>query len=343
MSPNFTIGAPAITRLFANLIKTTLACNTVLCDLDYFKMADGNTDISRLIEKGNSSSESFKAVAAYFKANTGRTVERSDELFDRAAAEMKEFVMALSAAKIKLLFAQVSEPQGTSKPAFIRSRSNYNNGSPFSRGSSSKASVHTPAKTRSVGFGDADAPDETSEVNSSADSPVADSGIDASRTSTPRAFTPQTRVPQTPTPSRKPRSIADQSSMSRRVTSQPLGFGDASDSEDIKDNKDTKDNDSFDVSMSEAELSDMSLVSDFIDPSHEKYDVEYAVIEFIQESVRTKRAMSDVSKEVLAIIRDTHRNPKQRSITNALGYENDIEDMPSPIMQWVLKNVSHSG
>ena len=91
------------------------------------------------------------------------------------------------------------------------------------------------------------------------------------------------------------------------------------------------------IEMTPSEVNDMSFVSDFID-SNEEYSVQHSVAEFIRESVRSKRATSDISKEVLGVIRHMRASPGERSVENALGYEDSIIDMPSKIMQWVLNN-----
>jgi len=338
MSPDFTMGYKSVTKLFTRLIADTIKSNKVLSEDDYFKMASGEADYNRLKEKSISSGDSFKEIAAYFKANTGKMVERNDELFDRAAEEMRQFVLALSAAKVKLLFSHISEPQGTSKPAYFNQRPSYNKAN-YSRGSSSKASVQTPGKKQSIGFADDDAPAEQPEAESNAGESAGTGSV---------INTPQTPTPQTPTPMRRPYagSAAGMSSATRRTIS--VGFADDSDEEPVKttaskmESLKVSGNTDFNVNISDDELRDLSIVSDFIDPSNEQYDVEPAVIEFIQESVRTKRAMSDISKELITIIRDTHNNPDERSISNALGYDDDIQNMASPIMQWVLKNVLKS-
>jgi hypothetical protein len=338
MSPNFTMGFKSITRLFTTLIRSTSKSNSTLTERDYIKMAEGDPDYNKLKARTVSSHDVFKDLAAYFKANTGKTIDRNEELFERAAEEMKQLTLALSAAKVKLLFAHISEPSGTAKPAYFSQRTNYNNTN-YSRGSSSKASVAaTPAKKQTIGFADEETPAE----NTVAESIESSKGI--SDDTTPKVMTPQT-----PTPAKIPyaASAAGQSNTTRRTVS--IGFADEDSDDNHADNiipehqsVSGKNNTDFNVVISEDELADLSLVSDFIDPSNEDYVVEPAILEFIQESIRTKRAVSDVSKEVLTVIRNTHSDKSQRSISNALGYDDEIVDVPSPIMQWVMHNLVKS-
>lgn len=324
MSPNFTIGAKALTKLFAGLILSTTGCNDSLTEEDYFKMATEDPDYRKLINRSNSTGESFKAIAAYFKANDGRMIERNDELFDRAAQEMREFVLALSAVKIKTLFAQINEPPGASKPAYFSRRTDYNKAQ-YSRGSSSRASAQTPGKKQSIGFADDDNSQEQSTPVSTVES---DSGIS----------TPRSNMPHTPINPRYAGSVGGQSSATRRTTN--IGFAESDDEDTIpEESEHTGTTISFNDNISDNEMVDLSYVSDFIDPSNDDYNVEPAIGEFLQEAIRTKRAISDVSKEVVTIIRETRADSKQRSIANALGMEGGIIDMPHPIMQWVLKNV----
>ena len=329
------MGAKTVTKLFADLISSTASSNSVLSEIDYFRMASGDPDYNKLKERGVSSAEIFKDIAAYFKANTGRTVERNDELFERAAEEMREFIIALSSAKIKLLFAHISEPQGVAKPAYFAQRPNYNK-TQYSRGSSSKASVQTPGKRQSIGFGDDDAPTED---------PARESVEGSVGTASTSKNLSVPHTPQTPTPARRSyaKSTTERSSVTRRTVS--IGFADDDeDDEPVKSHSSKSDSikpessTDFDVNISESELRDLALVSDFIDPSNEGYNVEPVVLEFVQEAIRTKRAMSEIARDVVIIIRATHSNSQHRSIENALGYEDEIVDMDSAIVKWVLTN-----
>ncbi|PHH59215.1 hypothetical protein CDD81_3557 [Ophiocordyceps australis] len=237
---------------------------------------------------------------------------------------MREFVIALSASKIKLMFAQVSEPSGTSKPAYFNSRPGYNRTS-YSKGSSSKASTHTPGKKQSVGFEDEDIIEDPSKASPNVNSPENAKFTDSAP-----------RTPQTAAVMKHPMSAAGRSTASRRSVS--IGFADSDSDSESKTVNDKE----FDVVVSDRELQDLSYVSDFIDPASENCSIELAVIEFVQESIRTRRAVSSTSKDLLSVVRNTHHNSKCRSIANALGYDDSVQDMSSPIMQWVLKNAATS-
>ncbi len=327
MSPNFTIGAKSITKLFTGIIKATLDLNNPLSEEDCFKMASGGSNDLGKVQK-HLTGDVFQEVSDYFKSNTGPMIERNDELFSRLAQEVRELNIAFSSVRIQALFAKINEPQGTSKPAYFNKRTTYNAGN-YSKGSSSRASVKTPGKKQSIGFADDDdTPEEpvTQSTNTGSES----------NASTPRTtgFTQSAPTPQTPSPMPKyASSNAGLSSATRRTTH--IGFIDESDSEEPE----SKD---FNVNLTVDELQDLSMVLDFIDPASENYTIEPAVIEFIQETIRTKKAANECSREIVTIIRETRSDSKLRSVANALGMDDmSIQDVSSPVMQWILKYVSN--
>lgn len=326
MSPNFTMGYKSITKLLTRLIKDTIKSNSVLSDYSYWKMSTGISDLNRLKEKSVNSRDTFKEIAAYFKTNTGKLVERHEDLFNRAAEEMTEFISALSATKIQLLFTQVSEPQGTAKPAYFNQRSNYNN-SNYGKGSSSRASVQTPGKKQVIGFADDDTPEENPNVESGTNTLV-----------------------NTSIRTKHAGSVAAQSSTTRRTVS--IGFADDDDDDEpIQKNINKVESIKLDINkgvsmltVSDDEIADLSLISDFIDPANDDYDytIEPAILEFIHECIRTRRASSKIAEELINIIRNIRTDSRQRSVKNALGYEDSIIDMGSPIMQWIINNAPRS-
>ncbi|TQB70370.1 hypothetical protein MPDQ_000636 [Monascus purpureus] len=139
-SHTFTLNKPALTRPLANLITVTSRSNKYLTIEDYCKMASGDKN----------------SIESYFNANNGPTVQRNEGLFGRASKEMKEFILALQPSRIQLVFSELSEPKGTSKQSYYKSRSNYS-GRSFKAGSSSKASSALGSgRKQKIGFADED-------------------------------------------------------------------------------------------------------------------------------------------------------------------------------------------
>ncbi|BDD55148.1 hypothetical protein MAP00_000695 [Monascus purpureus] len=125
-SHTFTLNKPALTRPLANLITVTSRSNKYLTIEDYCKMASGDK------------------------------MQRNEGLFGRASKEMKEFILALQPSRIQLVFSELSEPKGTSKQSYYKSRSNYS-GRSFKAGSSSKASSALGSgRKQKIGFADED-------------------------------------------------------------------------------------------------------------------------------------------------------------------------------------------
>ncbi|KAM3518254.1 hypothetical protein NHJ13051_008329, partial [Beauveria bassiana] len=303
----------------SRLIKNTLASNNLLSEEDYYKMSTGGDDDYKRLQQ-SVSSDIFAQVSAYFKSNTGPTIERNEALFDRLNDEMRELAIVLNMNRIKLMFTKVNEPPGTSKPAYFNQRTNYN-------------AVHTPSKKQTIGFADDDAPDENAESTTQPSETTP--GPSASVPCTPvRLPTSHTHRVSSMTSKYTP-SAAGQSSATKRSM---LGFADDSDDSN-NDNDGDDDNNAdkdFNTTLTADEIQDLSYVSDFIDPASDNYSVSPAVREFVSEAIRNKKAESPSAKEIVTVIRESRSDSKLRSVVNALGMEDDIIDMSSPVMQWIL-------
>lgn len=156
-SHTFTLNKPALTRPLANLITVTSRSNKYLTIEDYCKMASGDkSELSNLIARSSNMVDILDSIESYFNANNGPTVQRNEGLFGRASKEMKEFILALQPSRIQLVFSELSEPKGTSKQSYYKSRSNYS-GRSFKAGSSSKASSALGSgRKQKIGFADED-------------------------------------------------------------------------------------------------------------------------------------------------------------------------------------------
>lgn len=76
----------------------------------------------------------------------------------------------------------------------------------------------------------------------------------------------------------------------------------------------------FQDSIDSNEIYDMSLVSDFIDPSNSDYEIIHLVSENITDAVRSKRSTSSSARQVLRIIRDAREWRIASVMADDLGY-----------------------
>lgn len=317
MSPEFTLGSKAVTKLLSSVVRTTFNCRKELTESSYMSMASGAMELDRMIERGNNVRDSFKEITAFFKNSNEVSVDKNDKIFSRAAEEMQEFIFAMSDMKIRTLFLNEREPKGTSKPAYFGHRTAYNS-SNYSRGSSSRVSS-TPVSGRKqkLSFGD----DDVLEENETKEEYVP---------------TTATITPQTPTPSAVHHDATATNKSNRRIS---IGFGDTSDT-DIETPPTPSGTGQLNVQMSRREIEDMSQISDFVDPANNSNTIDPAITEFIQEAIRAGRAVNNPAKQLLSIIREIHMNTSMPSVAKCIGYEDASDpDVTSNIMQWVLKNV----
>jgi hypothetical protein len=85
--------------LQAGVIRETLKISKHLDFRDYYIVAP-DYELTRLINTGANIADVFSDIGAYFKGpGSGKTVERNDELFGRAAKQMKEFLFSTAVRK----------------------------------------------------------------------------------------------------------------------------------------------------------------------------------------------------------------------------------------------------
>lgn len=328
-SPDITLKSPVVSRRLAGLIRSTRD-SLVLTEADYLEMASNpGSDHSRLVSASQKLGDSFELIEKYFKENTGAQIERNEELFGRAAKEMKEFIIALQSARVQAIFAGVGEPSGTTKPAYISHRQSYNP-TRYSRGGSTRVpSVASSTQAANIGILEPDYGSSSEEEKSN-------------KNSTPEKETVKSKAPSTdlmPPPKRsstRSRTSGTFSSASsapsRRTSSVAINI--ISEEESDSGPSDTPKV----ATISIEEANDMSYVTDFLENSG-AHDLDNAVIEFISENSRMKVATYDIVKDLLKVIRTTHKDPSQMSIMDALGYgDTGIVDMSSDIIQWINRN-----
>lgn len=340
MSPMFTMGFKSVTRLFVTLIESTIKSNNICTNSDYTKMSNGDEDSKAFVSTATNLQNNFMDIARYFKSNVGPTVENNAELFERAGDAMREFILQLNKQIVKAKFNDSREPRGGSKPAYFSNRPDYNK-STFKKGTtSSRASAHTQNSSQkiSIGFGDDDEDtpqSSTPNINISVPTPIAEH-FEPDKSETTALV--EDDKPETVTLVKADRTSKSVSGVSVVSKVFNVGFGDDSDEDSGNMLAVSKD---FEESLNDSELKDLSFISDFIDPANDNYAVDPTVIEFIQAAVRNKKASSEISRELVTIIRNTYK-PGARSIVNALGYDDDIQDVGSEIIQWILTKVIRS-
>lgn len=335
-SPEFTMGYSSITRGLSNIIRSTINSNDICTLTDYLNMSNGKDIHSRIINTSNDLKSVFGDIAKYFKTDpSGRGHLADAQLFERGCDCMTNFIAAMNTTTVKVQLSRIEEPSEGSKPAYF-SRSNVNQ-TKYKKGfaTSSRASTTQQSSSKiSIGFiDDDDSPAEAVPVPT----PVISLDTRADSTEISAIITPQT-----PTPAR---IAAARSVSGRSITGghSNVGFIDDVEEEDEEDDEDSNIGivaanssipDDFDNRITDIEKEEFSYVSDFIDPSSSQYNVASHIREFINSAIRSGKADSQTSREVLKIIRDS--NQRDESMYKLLGFEDNIVDMSSDILNWVL-------
>lgn len=327
-SPEITLSKPGVSRLLFQLVESTIASRTKLTEHDYFTMSLGpSSELSTVFSKSNALADEFANVEQYFKSGAAANSDPSgEEVFKNAKKAVSEFAMVINNAKIGMLFATVNEPPSIAKGAF-KARDRGYTPKKFEVGvSSNVSSKSTPVRkavTENVGFAD----DEDEQLTTSA-------------VATPPstiAHTPKSTsivTPRTPA-NRKTTSIVPGSGTSVRSVS--IGFVDDESGEETTAVPVTRQKSlsvSSDDILTTSEINSITYVSDFIESTSE-YNFPASINEDVHECIRTKRASSERARGLVESIRAAVANGG-RDAFEALGYKDDITDMASPIVQWLI-------
>lgn len=324
-SHEFTLKSPRLSKLLADLIVNTTSVDRTLTEEDYRNMSSGQDDLSNLVRRSSNMVDHFSEIEAYFKSNTGKTIDRDDELFGRAKSEMKEFVLALQSARIQALFASINEPKGTAKQSYLTKRQQYSTRN-FTRGTSNKL-PSTPGSVKSVNIGIA-ADNDEEDVSPTPTSPPS--------MSNPPPSTPKRQIQQTLDQYKSPNSAAR--SDYSRTTSRNIGFAEEEE-EPVSKPTQLETIHSGNSMLNAEEHIDLSYVCDFISDNMDKYKVDPVTVEFLENARGTRRAASGCALDVLNIIRDMRNAKGSDAISDALGYTGDEEiDVTSRIVQWVMNS-----
>jgi len=315
-----TLGSPSVSKLLYRLIIDTRKSWKLVTSEDYIAMSTGPpNDKARLAAAGTTMANEFEKVEEYFKkGGSYKGMSTEEEVFRKAKEATREFVMALSSAKIGLLFASLNEPPAAAKYAFGTTKTAYPKR--FIPGTASEVSSNTRASVQNVGFHD-------------------DSGAEGESSNVTSIKTPATSTP----PSRAPPRSVTQSVTSRRVIHE--GFADEDSPDEAMSPPPSVNvvpvmSTLADQNITNEEAEDMSYLSDFVEAT-EDFIIPNILKEEINECTRTKRAAGEYALSAIGMIREVRKDTRQRSIMNALGYENGIVDVPSIAYQWVLKHATN--
>lgn len=332
-SHDFTLDSKAAVKLLYNIVSSTYDSKRVLEFRHYDTVVRNMTEErDELKTRLSSFADVFDEAEKFFRSPAGKKVEDSNpDLFKRIAAESRSLISALSQKKITLLFHEASEPPSTSKPSYYSRRQDYNNKN-FTRGTKSVASSTASASKKIRIAGDSDEEDDKTEPSTPTPAPSV---------STPSTPTPAPRsTMNTPSNMSAPRSVAGSSTsyMNRHnMIPEDSSEDEASVPTHAKPPtmKSPMIGSTDDTAINADEAADMSYVAEFLNDTDE-YNIPSTYAEFLTNATVSKKATTDVSMEVLNIIRRTRDDPSQRSIQNALGYDDmQIQDMTSEIMQWI--------
>lgn len=337
-SHEFTLDSKAATKLLYNIVSSTYNSEKVLTFYHYDIVVRNMTEErDELKTRLASFADIFDEAERFFRSPAGKKVEDSNaELFKRIATESRSLLSALSQQKINLLFKETSEPSSASKPSYYSRRFDYNKKN-YNRGTKSYASSTASTGKKIPMAGDSD--EEENPPEPSTPTPTA-----AQPPSTPTPAQKKT----TDTPSSKSATRSTPGSTTSYMSKHNMIPEDSSEEEPAPPPakpptmKSPTIGSSNDDDITPDEATDMSYVAEFLTET-EEYNIPPAYVEFLTNATMSKKASTDAAMDVLGIIRRTRSNPKQRSIQNALGYDEiGIQDMTSEIMQWIQSLVKES-
>lgn len=356
-SPDLTLGGQSVVKYLHGIVSETISVGSYYTITDYIKMSSGGDDIVvPVITQSKKLVDRFSEIEAAFKASPdGKTIDNGENIFRQAKEEVAQFIMVMQSMKTRMMFMNIAEPSGTAKPTYMNARHNYRPQDNAMGKSSrvSSAGSNTPLSVRKLAFADDDSnsDDDTAKKSTTVNTPTSSS-----------VTVPVTATDAFSTPTRKTKGTSTYSAMSHK--SAAIGFV-AEESEEDSDSpkpppktsagerSSTKgkvnvpatvrsvsssgsDNgESF--AMTNEEMADMDYVCLFIE-ENEDDDLDPMFVNVLREAVKHRHAQSEQAKDVLKVIREIRANPKLRAVKLALGLVDSVEDMTSPIMQWLLAN-----
>lgn len=356
-SPDFTLGGQSVIKYLHGIVSVTLSAGSYYTIADYISMSTGGDDIVLpVISQSKKLVDRFSEIEAAFKASPdGKVIDNGESIFRQAKEEMTQFIMVMQSMKTRIMFMNIAEPSGAAKPTYMNARHSYrpqDNATGRSSRVSSTAS-NTPLSVKKLAFADDDSnsDDDTTRKSTSANTPASSNVV-----------TPVTKMGALTTPTRRAKGTSTYSAMSHR--SAAIGFVAEESEEDSDDQKSSlkvsaysesnvrgkadvpaafgsasgsDDGNGESFAMTNDEMTDMDYVCLFIDDDEDN-DLDPIFVNILREAVKHRHAQSKQAKDVLRVIREIRADPKLRGVKLALGFADGIEDMTSPIMQWLLEN-----
>lgn len=337
-SPASTLSNQPAIRLLYNIVASTTKGGYILTEQDYVIMSTGpNDELTSLIASMGKTSDVFEKIEDMFKDDGKRKdVMTPEQIFNRVKTELRDLSIALQNVKIRTLFLKGETPATAAKQTFYNQRHPH-----VPRPQALGTSVRTPSVASSAQrahTGPAGFADDEDDIPPSSSAKVV-----------PSASKQSLAPPVTPTPSRVGLQRHG-SQRSQQSSVQHVGLIDEeSDVESIPQsvsvaassvNLTSNNAKSVDVrgssTMTRDEIIDLKYIANFVEVTDD-YSFNNDMAAKLSEAAKIKSAPSGIAAEALAIIRETRSNPEGRSIKNALGYEDNIVDVPSLVIQWLQK------
>jgi hypothetical protein len=357
-SPDITVGSKELSRaLYRAIVRSSTSPKCTESDFDNMTTIKQANLKSKLVSAHRDLDEDLEQVALFFKNGGKYEGPVSDEqVFTSLRKSASKFMETLIDERVIIKLADLRENDSSAKGAYHSGNRGYEPKS-FKQGSSSEVSgmsknkpTPTPQKTKWL--------DEEDEAAPTPSKPQPIKSESTTTVMTPASSAPQT--PQKQTPLRPPmnsgRSVSGQSAMGSAMSSK-LKFIDEDSDEDrpvlnLNDEKpDLELNAELDAlkspsvesyrplsptMMNSDEAGDMALVGEFLHTNSTNYGVAMSIMQEINEAATTSRASSDVSKEVLEVVRQMRKSGTS-TLEDDLGFTDGQAAANSSIIRLILK------
>jgi hypothetical protein len=358
-SPDITVGSKELSRaLYRAITRSATVVKCVNSDFDNMTTLKQANLKGKLISAHRDLDQDLEQVALFFKNGGKYEGPVSDEqVFTSLRKSASKFIETLIDERVIIKLADLRENDTSAKGAYNSGHRGYEPRA-YKAGSSSEVSgisknkpTPTPQKAKWID-------DDDEEVAPTPSKPQQIKSESTTTVMTPASSAPQT--PQKQTPLRPPmnsgRSVSGQSAMGSAMSSKLKFIDEDSDEDrpvlslagekpDLALNAELDDIKSPDVEsrrpmsptmMSADEAGDMALVAEFLHSNSGGYGVPNSIVQEITEAATATRASSDVSREVLEVVRGM-RTSGESSLESDLGFVDGSPVLSSRIVRLVLK------
>lgn len=357
-SPEITVGSLELSRVLYRAItrsSTVVKCTEAdFSDMTTLKQANLK---SKLVSAHRDLDEDLEQVALFFKSGGKYEGPRSDEqVFTSLRTSAAKFMQTLIDERVIVKLTDLRENDSSAKGAYYSGNRGYEPKS-YKQGSSSEVSgisknkpTPTPQKAKWL--------DEEDEVAPTPSKPQPIKSESTTAIMTPASSEPKTpqKQPALRPPTSGTRSVSGQSAIGSAMSSKLKFIDEDSDEDrpvldlgnekpDLSLNAELDDLKSPGVEsyrprsptmMSSDEVNDMALVGEFLHANSTSYGVPASIIQEINEAATSNRASSDVSREILEVVRSM-RSSGTSTLENDLGFVDGVAVSNSKIVQLILK------